>query len=123
MLPGEPLETRDRVLPGRQALASGRQSPDGRTVGEPGEIGHHCSGLRVDHLGVGVPAIAPPDALLLELDVPLPSGEQLIDNRFVHGRQGLPDRGPEAARFVDQGAEHVEDDDLDLHHQSLLRRR
>jgi hypothetical protein len=54
------------------------------------------------------------DALLFELDMLLPLGEQLVDGRIVGRRHGIAYGRSKPARFVDQGSEDVEDDDVDV---------
>ncbi len=110
----EPLESADRVAPGGQAPTRRGQPGDGRRIVEPGTVGHPSGGLPVEDLGVDVRAASLPDAPLLEFDMPLPHREQLLDGRVVGGGHRVANLRSKPAGFVDQRAEDVEDDDLDV---------
>jgi hypothetical protein len=77
-------------------------------------VGHPLSSLSVDDLGVDVRAVPLPDAFLLELDMLLPRGEQLVDGRIVGRGHRVADFRSKPAGFVDQCSEDVEDDHLDV---------
>jgi hypothetical protein len=77
-------------------------------------VGHPPRSLAVDDLGVDVLSVPLADALLLEFEMLLPRGEQLVDRRIVGRGHRVANFRSKPAGFIDQCAEDVEDDDLDV---------
>jgi hypothetical protein len=126
-VPGQPFKTGGGIVPARQALSRRGQPGQGRRIRETGVFGDQLSSLFVDDGAVGVPAHALVDTLPLPLTVPLPQSEQFVDARLVGRGHRFADSRAKSARFVDEGAEDVEDDDLDVadrgHRGARSRRR
>lgn len=77
-------------------------------------VGHPPRSLCVDDLGVDVRAVPLRDALLLDLEMPLPRGEQLVDSRSTERGHRVANCRSKSVGSVDQCSEDIEDDDLDV---------
>src|SRR5690606_10537971 len=80
----------------------------------PGGVGHEPGRLQVQDIAGNVRPDTVDDTLLLAGDVPLPQRQQLLDPGRVERRGQFAQSGPEAGGFVDEGAEDVDHDGIDL---------
>lgn len=111
---GESGEHCDGVGPRREpATGQGELCHGGRVV-DSGGVGDKPGGFPVEGVAGQVGPNAVEDAALLAVDVLLPQGVESLDSGLVERRVEPADAGADTGGFVDERAEQVEDDGIDL---------
>lgn len=95
-------------------MARQGQRRHGGRVLDPGGLGDEPGGLPVEGVTGEVGPLTVQDAALLALDVLLPQRQEPLGPGLVERRVECTDPGTDTGGFVHEGAEDVEDEDVDV---------